>query len=202
MLVKWWFAYACFTFQLFWKNLGWVTEGGASEFSKKCLAYVPPVDNPCGVWRLHLNIRAYDSATLISALSIRMYYYSLCNKHYAWYFVICRYMCDLTSWAHIWCVFGFVLKTGCYNAHLHRQIYHCGIPLGGLPMIFCRQLVRQVGGVHADPFQTRWISTSTTRPQWWPHASNRSYGLPLGRSMNTARSSHHLISRSFTTITC
>ena len=24
-------------------------------------------------------------------------------------------MCDLTSWAHIWCVSGFVLKTRCYT---------------------------------------------------------------------------------------
>ena len=30
-------------------------------------------------------------------------------------------------------------------AHPHRQIYHCGIPLKGLPMIFYRQLARQVG---------------------------------------------------------
>ena len=28
---------------------------------------------------------------------------------------ICCYMWDLTSWAHIWCVSGFVLKTGCYK---------------------------------------------------------------------------------------
>jgi hypothetical protein len=39
-------------------------------------------------------------------------------------------------------------------AHPHRQIYHRGIPLGGLPSIFCRQLARQVGGVrliHGEP---------------------------------------------------
>ena len=28
--------------------------------------------------------------------------------------LIYSYMWDLTSWAHIWCVYGFVLKTGCY----------------------------------------------------------------------------------------
>ena len=36
-------------------------------------------------------------------------------------------------------------------AHLHRQIYHRGIPLGGLPSIFYRQLARQVETVRADP---------------------------------------------------
>jgi hypothetical protein len=40
MLVKRWFAYACFIFQLLWKNPGWVQDGGASEFSEK--AYVTP----------------------------------------------------------------------------------------------------------------------------------------------------------------
>ena len=32
---------------------------------------------------------------------------------------------------------------------LYRSIYLRGIPLGGLPTIFCRQLARQVGAVHA-----------------------------------------------------
>ena len=29
--------------------------------------------------------------------------------------LIYSYMLDLTSWAHIWCVSGFVLKTRCYS---------------------------------------------------------------------------------------
>ena len=29
--------------------------------------------------------------------------------------LICSHMCDLTFWAHIWCLYGFVLKTGCYT---------------------------------------------------------------------------------------
>ena len=32
-------------------------------------------------------------------------------------------MRDLTSWAHIWCVPGFVLKTGCYNEEHNHLLY-------------------------------------------------------------------------------
>jgi hypothetical protein len=35
-------------------------------------------------------------------------------------------MCDLTSWAHIWCVSGFVLKTGCYNLYLNNYAFDDG----------------------------------------------------------------------------
>jgi hypothetical protein len=74
---------------------------------------IPPVNHPGGVWRLHLKIRKCISATLINTLS-------LCNTidHYNIALsldtiVICRHMCVIDSWAHIWCTSGFVRKTGC-----------------------------------------------------------------------------------------
>ena len=36
--------------------------------------------------------------------------------------LICSYMWDLTFRAHIWCVSGFVLKTGCYNHQLSNLL--------------------------------------------------------------------------------
>jgi hypothetical protein len=38
---------------------------------------------------------------------------------------ICSYMCDLTSWAHIWCVSDFVLKTRCYIS----SVFFCMLQL-------------------------------------------------------------------------
>ena len=66
-------------------------------------------------------------------------------------------------------------------AHPHRQIYHRGIPFGGLPSIFCRQLTRQIRAymlIHGEPdgisksmlFTTTSFGNSdynTTRP-WVP----------------------------------
>ena len=43
--------------------------------------------------------------------------YPLCNKGIGFDITpfICNYMCELNSWAHIWCVSGFVLKTRSYT---------------------------------------------------------------------------------------
>ena len=67
-------------------------------------------------WSLHLKIGVifplsilwgyilYTNMLCIQALSIDI-------------ILICSYMWDLTSWAHIWYISGFVLKTGCYNIY-------------------------------------------------------------------------------------
>jgi len=41
----------------------------------------------------------------------------------------CSYMWDLTSWAHIWCVSGFVLKIGCYTNSVTVGIWWCSFPI-------------------------------------------------------------------------
>ena len=74
-----------------------------------------PVSCSCGsgvlTWRSELSFRCLYSEVIIFIL-IRC--------------LIC-YMWDLTSWTHIWCVSGFVLKTGCditafklCNIQLHK----------------------------------------------------------------------------------
>ena len=50
--------------------------------------------------------------------------------------LICSYMWDLTSWAHIWCVSDFVLKTGCYN--IQKVI----APYIGLPIFTINKTVQ------------------------------------------------------------
>ena len=53
------------------------------------------------------------------------------------------------------------------HALLCRSIYLRGIPLGGLPTIFCRQLACQVGVCVLFPCRTRWVFSvgSSSLPQ-------------------------------------
>ena len=70
---------------------------------------VVPVD-----WSLHPKIGVVFSLFAV-------YGYILYTKYFIYWALsfditlICSYMWDLTFWAHIWCISGFVLKTGCYN---------------------------------------------------------------------------------------
>jgi hypothetical protein len=47
-------------------------------------------------------------------------------------------MWDLTSWTHIWCVSGFVLKTGCYSASTWVRFE--ASPNGGVLRFFLQHL--------------------------------------------------------------
>ena len=66
------------------------------------------------IWSLCLKIRVVFPPSILWG-------YILCTKYVIYWALsiditlIYSYMWDLTSWAHIWCVSGFVLKTGCYR---------------------------------------------------------------------------------------
>ena len=79
-----------------------------------------------GMWstsQLSLWIRVFTQRSELSFryLLSKIIRYILYTKYIIYWALsfditlIFSYMWDLTSWAHIWCVSGFVLKTGCYK---------------------------------------------------------------------------------------
>ena len=78
---------------------------------------------------------------------------------------------------------------------LCRSIYLRGIPLGGLPMIFYRQLARQVGMCVLFPCRTRWLfpqalcpSHSPARSSWSDPSHGSSMLTELESSSSRCRS--------------
>jgi hypothetical protein len=65
-------------------------------------------------------IRICISSTIINISPICDIVIPYVIKHCLLYYVIYRYMCDLTSWVHILLVLSIVFKTGC-------DIYHGGV---------------------------------------------------------------------------
>jgi hypothetical protein len=64
-------------------------------------------------WSLHPNIRVFFRCLLAKVVFLVLICYVI--KHLSFDITfICSHMCDLTSWAHIWCVSSFILKTMCY----------------------------------------------------------------------------------------
>jgi len=49
--------------------------------------------------------------------------------------LFCRYMWELTSWAHIWCISGFVLKTRCDIQPQNRKISETILYSGNITII-------------------------------------------------------------------
>ena len=58
--------------------------------------------------------------------------------------------------------------------YTHLCRYPRGIPLGGLPTIFCRQLAHQVGDCVLFPCRTRWLFSQALRPSRSLARSSRS----------------------------
>ena len=81
--------------------------------------------------------------------------------------------------------------------HLYRSIYLRGIALGGLPMIFYQQLVRQVGACVLFPCQTRWYVLQALRPSNSSARSSRSDRSPGSSTlMESDRSPGSILRRS------
>jgi len=98
-----------FTFYLD-KNPGWVPDClFRKEFRLVLNQSVVPVD-------LELSPEERSVFPLFAIQGYILYIKFVIDKHCLFDITpICGYMWDLTSWAHIWCVSGFVLKTGCYT---------------------------------------------------------------------------------------
>ena len=76
-------------------------------------------------WSLHLRIGVIFLSSILWGYNL--YTNVLCILSTVFDItLICSYMWDLTSWAHIWCVSSFVLKTGCFTSwsiRRHGQVW-------------------------------------------------------------------------------
>ena len=72
---------------------------------------------------------------------------------------------------------------------LCRSIYLRWKPLGGLPMILCQQLARQVGACVLFPCRTRWLFPHALRPSHSLARSSRSDRSPRSSTLMESESS-------------
>ena len=100
-------------------------------------------------------------------------------------------MWDLTFWAHIWCVSGFVLKIRCYRSRSSTAIFVESVAPRA-PALLWHRLLETSGRqrwLHGNPSRHRTPIIVVHRPKWSSGKSTSSLQLPWGRpaSRNTTR---------------